>query len=72
MFLLFTRCLTEKMLTFALGRAIDAKDRPILAAIDRNWKAKGYRFQELLFEVAHSLPFLSRRPETGPKEVAHR
>ena len=69
---LFTRCLTGKMLTYALGRALDSRDRPILSAIDRNWKAKQYRFQDLLFEVAHSLPFVSRRPEAGPKELAQK
>lgn len=69
---LLTRCLTEKMLTYALGRALEPADRPILAAIDRNWKTKQYRFQDLLFEVAHSLPFLSRRPETVSKEIARK
>jgi hypothetical protein len=68
---LFAHCLAEKMLTYSLGRAMDAKDRRTLAEIERNWKAKEYKFQDLIFEVVHSLPFQSRRPESA-NEVSQR
>ena len=32
---LFARCLTEKMLTYALGRGLEYYDRP---AVDRSWR----------------------------------
>jgi hypothetical protein len=61
----FAQALAEKMLTYSLGRATNAKDRPVLASITKNWQAKEYRFQDLIFEVVHSLPFQSRRPEAA-------
>jgi mono/diheme cytochrome c family protein len=53
----FSRCLTEKMLTYALGRGLHSYDRRAIEAIDRNVAASGYRFQSLIFEIVHSVPF---------------
>jgi hypothetical protein len=62
--------LIEKMLIYALGRGVDASDRRVVRAINRDWAAKDYRFQTLVFEVVHSLPFGSRRAEVPKKDVA--
>ncbi|MES1255861.1 MAG: DUF1592 domain-containing protein, partial [Acidobacteriota bacterium] len=62
--------LIEKMLIYALGRGVDASDRRVVRAINRAWAAKDYRFQTLVFEVVHSLPFGSRRAEAPKKDVA--
>ncbi len=59
----FSRCLTEKMLTFALGRGLQSYDRRTVDEIDRKLASAGYPFQSLIYEVAHSLPFQSRRGE---------
>jgi len=53
----FSRCLTEKMLTYALGRGLHTYDRRTVEAIDRNVAASGYHFQSLIFEIVHSIPF---------------
>ena len=53
----FSRCLTEKMLTYALGRGLHSYDRRAIEAIDRSVAASGYRFQSLIFEIVHSVPF---------------
>jgi hypothetical protein len=67
----FSRCLTEKMLTYSLGRGLERSDR--LAVDDLNKKLAGdeYHFQTLIYEIVKSLPFQSRRPEktfTSAKE----
>ena len=62
----FSRCLTEKMLTFALGRGLQAYDRRTIDEIDRKLAAEGYPFQSLIYEVARSLPFQARRGEGTP------
>jgi hypothetical protein len=52
----FSRCLTEKMLTYALGRGCI----PTIGhreGINRDMAASGYRFQSLIFEIVHSAPF---------------
>lgn len=73
----FTRCLTEKMLTYSLGRGLERFDRRTLDSITRKLAASDYRFQTLIYEIVHSLPFQQRRGETlksGTKarEVAQR
>ena len=64
----FAECLVKKMMVYALGRGIEPYDRPAIAEIMSHWEADGYRFQSLIFEIAHSLPFQSRRGDAA-KEV---
>jgi hypothetical protein len=68
----FARCLTEKMLTYALGRGLEKYDRKTVESITRKLEADGYPFQSLVFEIARSLPFQSRRGEApvSAKETA--
>jgi hypothetical protein len=73
----FARCLTEKMLTYSLGRGLEHYDRKTVDEINRKLAASGYQFQKLIQEIVQSLPFQSRRGETArmesaakPKEVA--
>jgi len=56
----FTRCLTEKLLAFALGRAMGFSDRPAVEAIVASVRAKGYGFRTLMHEIVQSETF--RRP----------
>jgi mono/diheme cytochrome c family protein len=72
----FARCLTEKMLTYALGRGVERYDKRTVNQITRKLAASGYRFQTLIYEIIESLPFQSRRGEAlrrdsavKPKEV---
>ena len=48
----FTRSLTEKLLIFALGRGLEASDRPAVANIVKRVAAGGYRFSALILEIA--------------------
>lgn len=54
---LFVQAMTEKLLTYALGRGLERFDRPVVAAI----AAKDYKFSELVLEIVNSLPFQNRR-----------
>jgi mono/diheme cytochrome c family protein len=65
------RCLTEKLMTYALGRGIEPYDTRALQQIEKNLAADGYRFQTLIHEIVTSLPFQSRRGESAaqPKQV---
>ncbi len=62
----FTKCLTEKMLTYALGRPLGEHDGPTVDAIVAAMSKDNYRFQRLVFEVVRSSPFTMRR---GTKET---
>jgi hypothetical protein len=57
----FARCLTEKMLTYALGRGLEYYDRPIVEHIVAQLESGGYRSSVLITEVAKSDPFRLRR-----------
>lgn len=66
----FSKCLTEKMLTYALGRGVERFDRRTVNDINRKLAASGYKFQTLIYEIAGSLPFQSRRGEAISKNTA--
>jgi hypothetical protein len=59
----FARCLTEKMLTYALGRGVERYDRPAVNLICRRLAASDYRFSRLVLEIVKSLPFEERHGE---------
>jgi hypothetical protein len=57
----FAATLTEKLLTFALGRGIDHHDAPAVRRIVREARAKGYKFSSIIVGIAKSAPFTMRR-----------
>ena len=59
----FSRMLTEKMLTYALGRGLKPYDSRTVDNINRELERKEYRFQSLIHQIVNSLPFQSRRGE---------
>jgi hypothetical protein len=68
----FTRCLTEKMLTYALGRGVEKYDRIPVQQIVRQASANNYQFQSLILGIVHSVPFQMRRGEVKQEEIASR
>jgi mono/diheme cytochrome c family protein len=67
----FSRCLTEKMLTYALGRGLNPTDQRSVSEITRKVEASGYRSQTLVEAIVHSFPFQNGRGEV-PKAPAAR
>jgi hypothetical protein len=59
----FNRCLTEKMLTYALGRGLEFYDRCAVDQVTQNVSQKGNRFSTLVVEIVNSEPFRMRRGE---------
>jgi hypothetical protein len=57
---LFVRTLTEKLFTFALGRAPEESDAPAIRKIVRDARADRYRFSSLILGIATSTPFQMR------------
>lgn len=57
---LFVRTLTEKLLTFALGRGVEYYDAPAVRRIVRDAKQHEYRFSRLIVGIAQSTPFEMR------------
>ncbi|HEY3836629.1 MAG TPA: DUF1592 domain-containing protein [Bryobacteraceae bacterium] len=57
---IIARALTEKLLTYALGRGLERYDRPTVAAIVAQLPAQDYRFSSLVLGIVNSLPFQMR------------
>ena len=57
----FYRCLTEKLLTYALGRGLDYDDVETVDQIVERLDREGGRFSALLMGVIESAPFQKRR-----------
>jgi hypothetical protein len=59
----FVQTLTEKLMTYALGRTLDYKDMPQVRDIVRAAAADNYRFQTLVMDIVASPPFqMARSP----------
>ncbi len=63
----FAQCLTEKMLTYALGRGLERYDKKAVDLIVRRLALNGYHFSRLAAEIVHSMPFQMRRGEGGKR-----
>jgi mono/diheme cytochrome c family protein len=57
----FARCLTEKLLTYALGRGLEESDRCAVDRIVKELELHEYRFSVLVEGIVLSDPFLKRR-----------
>ena len=59
----FVATVTEKLLTYALGRGVEYYDRPAIRTIVRSAAENDYRWSSLIVGVARSLPFQMRRSD---------
>jgi hypothetical protein len=62
----FLRCLTEKMMTYALGRKLEYSDTPAVARIVEQLKRDNYRFSTLVVGIVSSEPFRYAKVESRP------
>ena len=56
----FVSTLTEKLLTYGLGRGLTYRDQPVVRAIVRDAAADNYKFSSLILGIVHSTPFQKR------------
>jgi hypothetical protein len=65
----FVQTLTEKLMTYALGRGLTYQDMPVVRAIVRNARPDGYRFSSVISGIVKSAPFQMRlkSPETNAR-----
>jgi hypothetical protein len=57
----FVRTMTEKLLTYALGRGLEYYDMPTVRAIARDAAADNYRFSSLVAGIVRSTPFQMKK-----------
>jgi hypothetical protein len=56
----FVQAVTEKLLTYTLGRGLEYYDNSAVRAIDRSAAADGYRWSSLILAIVKSAPFQMR------------
>ncbi len=61
----FVRCLTDHMLTYALGRGLEYFDKCALDQITRRTARKDFRFSALILEIVKSTPFQKQRGDAA-------
>ena len=70
----FVRTMTEKMLTYALGRGLDYHDMPAVREHRARRGPHDYRFSSLVLGIVESTPFqmrMERRGGVTPRSRAH-
>ena len=58
---LFVGALTEKLLTYALGRGVESYDAPAIRTIVRESRAHDYRISSIVLGIVKSTPFQMRK-----------
>jgi hypothetical protein len=59
----FAQTVTEKLMTYALGRTLEYYDMPAIRKIVRDAAKDNYRFSSIVLGIAKSAPFQMRRVE---------
>jgi hypothetical protein len=63
----FVQTLTEKLMTYALGRSVEYYDMPTVRQVVRDAARDNYRFSSLVMGIVKSAPFQMRKvPEADP------
>jgi hypothetical protein len=65
----FVRTLTERLMTYALGRGLTAADMPTVRAIVRGAEKDQYRFSSIVLGVVRSVPFQKRVKAPGSEPL---
>ena len=61
----FARVVTEKLLTYAVGRGMEDPDMPLVRSITRTAKGKSYRFSSLVLGIVESPAFQMNVKSSG-------
>ena len=66
----FVRVVTEKLLTYALGRGVEYQDMPMLRSIVRDSAANKYKFTSIVMGIVKSTPFQMNMKAAGEQRAA--
>jgi hypothetical protein len=62
----FVSALTEKLLTYALGRGVEYYDMPAVRKIVKDAAASRYQLSNIVLGITRSMPFQMRRADAAP------
>jgi hypothetical protein len=58
---MFVRTLTEKLMTYGLGRGVELADRPLVRDVARQAAARDYRWSAIVLGIVRSAPFQNKK-----------
>ncbi len=67
----FSRTLSKKLLTYALGRGVDRRDNPAIDEIQRTLKGANYRIAALVEGIVNSKPFRMKARDAATGEIGN-
>jgi hypothetical protein len=65
----FVQTMTEKLMTYALGRRVEYYDMPAVRAIVRDAARDNYRFSSIVLGIVRSAPFQMRKADDEASRV---
>ena len=70
----FVRVVTEKLMTYALGRGVEYQDMPLVRSIVHDSAESKYKFSTVVMGIVKSAPFQMNQKAvaSGPGPVASR
>jgi Protein of unknown function (DUF1585)/Protein of unknown function (DUF1588) len=67
---MFARVMTEKLMTYALGRGVEYFDEPTIRSIARDGSKQNYRFSSLVLGIVRSPAFQMKAAGTAATQTA--
>jgi hypothetical protein len=67
---MFVRTLTEKLMTYGLGRGVEHKDKPLVREIARQTAAQNYRFSSIVLGIVDSPAFQMKKAQNDANITA--
>ena len=68
---LFVRTVTEKLMTYGLGRGVEYADRPIVRMIASSAAPQNYRFSSVVLGIVSSTPFQMKKAPAAALVASH-
>ena len=68
----YIRVVTEKLLTYALGRGVEYDDMPLVRSIVRDAASSEYKFSSLVMGIVRSAPFQMNAKASDSSQQASR
>jgi hypothetical protein len=68
---LFVRTVTEKLMTYGLGRGVEYADRPTVRMIAAGAAPQNYRFSSIVLGIVNSTPFQMKKAPGAALVASH-
>jgi hypothetical protein len=68
---LFVRTVTQKLMTYGLGRGMESTDMPVIRGIAASTAAQNYRFSSVVLGIVKSVPFQMKTAQNTALVASH-